>query len=419
MPSLDKTGIPGTRRGRRPAGDRALTPAERQKAYRERQKARLVEALAAVATAALPAPHVDPSLPTTPLPCLTGSPAQVAWAEEIRRSKLYDLRQMLMAGRVQTLGPQVCKSACVALLGFVLWRRLKDAECVPTLSDDELQQAVTTLHGENRARWWIDYRGMPVPNILASIVRYQLVHGGGRDEALRMSTMQAKAKADALAEATVKPEGQVNGVVVELSMPATDCVRAYHPGYDEAFNALVKARALRWAKPYWERMVEPGISPVDAAVRLAHDLLAKGYALRIFDAELRGRVIAGDYDAPPDRLIKSAECKRYGRKFKLCWPADGLSIKFVNALRSLRGAKVFDNAAFVPVDQWEAVAEFAEDHGFVWLEDGKAVLEIGQRLTAARTVAKVKVKAAEVVDVEHVVTLGPLTGEVDADLLDD
>ena len=294
------------------------------------------------------------------LPTLTGSGAQILWAESIRAQKISYLDQIL-SGQEAPDG-----SAAV-----------KDAANIPL----QIQRAADAMRAQTSASWWIDIRDDRVITTLGNLAREQAAQ----------PPVAPIAEETACAEATIRPANPRTETVAEIR-PGQKAVSIHFPEKREDFRELVRFQlGYTWNKDRWRRELSFAGTPEDRAAEAGHKLLAAGFIIRIFDESVRAAAISGNYKPEQTRWVRVLVSGDYKGWFALSWkrPDD-----FYSEAKRLPGSRYVSPVVAVPPEQYEQVQDFAELHSF---EFSAAALEILEKARAAHD-------AALVVDVAPVKT---------------
>ena len=399
------------RPGAKPKGERPMTNAERQKAYRAKVKATLT---AAIAKGVEKPPVFKLKMN---LPRLDGSPKQIEWAKEIRESRMLGIQAY-----TECLDPKAVQKLCedlsagvhgagISTISLSAWQQL---HCLflfqPEISIDHVARALDRLTKIDSAHWWIENRERTAAELVTAI----LVDPKSAERGIAIDPAVAIARAEAMGEATLQPSDNADakGVVIEAEMPTESIINLRYPGFSERFNAFVKLRRFHWNKPYWSRDVDV---TDDVFIEVCNDLLGRGYSVRIFNNELRAKVASGEYQPEPVLIIEAYPCKSNELQFRFKWRKSG---GFVGAIHKLPGSRVFNDAALVRADCWEEVLDIAEVHGFVLKPEVAQVVEIGKALEMKVKTIKPRVRKYQHVE-KKIVDLPPATGLVDSSLMDD
>lgn len=308
---------------------------------------------------------------------LSGSLAQIAWAEEIRKSR-YAQAQLLY----DLSAPGVSREIAKAYL-----------EQLP-------------IH--TSARWWIETRHLPIKSFLlaAAEPRFQPPHV--------LPPPASEAAQAVLAGSTLAPD-RVKGPTAEVSV-ATGRVRVLLAEFDEAANKLLKASSFRWDAPAWVCDV-PDDTTADRAVEIGVRLLSSGCPVRIFDDALRERMANQDYKPAPTRRVGVSTSDKHPVKFRLSWGLDPNPADCRSRARALHGAKVFDDAAYVSASHFEDIEDFSRRNGFTIMPEAQALIDAQRQRLLGTPRVKAKPKLPESLPPQP--ERPAATGAIDDDLRDD
>jgi hypothetical protein len=203
------------------------------------------------------------------LPALTGSEKMIAWAETIRKQKIITIDDYIE--RYTGHHPL----------------------------DERLQAAIGGLKNRTSARWWIDNRDRHVEQLLRE--EYAVTEKPLPPEDKKAAE---EAKAEALAEATVRPPKPVTETVAEIRISGP-VVEILFSEKREDFRQIVRFQlGYTWAETRWRRQIELiNGTPEDRAAEAGNRLLAGGFSIRIFDDSLRVRAVYGTYEPEAKRWV--------------------------------------------------------------------------------------------------------------------
>lgn len=288
------------------------------------------------------------------LPQLTGTEKQIPWAESIRQQLLADLDKFV-------------------------YENVKEEH----RNDPMVRAAMEHIRNKTEARWWIDNRG-------AGAYEFRQL----LDEAIKATkTEQAQAPAEmvsqAKAEATVRPESPKTETVAEIR-PLENAVEIDFPEKRDDFRELVKFKlGMCWNGTCWRREIKAvNGTPADRTTEAGHKLLAAGFPIRIYDAEIRQRAIDGNYELEQTRWIyrRKDDAKEYPGWFAIKW---GRQEDFYDAAKKIKGSRYKKPFVVVPPEQFEQVLDFAQMYGFSLSENAQALADEARQAKEAALVVKV------------------------------
>ena len=262
------------------------------------------------------------------LPPLEGTPKQVAWAETIRRHR------MVAVAELRTR---------------------------PDASPEELtrlERAVANLRAQRSATWWIDTREEWMGPLLRKA--YDL----GAPAPVATAAQEIGVEEDAKAEATIRPPAPKSETVAEIRVLG-DRIEVFYPESRRDFWEVVKPQLrFEWSRDRWVRKMTVFSGPADIrAVEVASRLLAAGFVVRLFQPELRAKVIAGDVEPECRRWVAKRTADPHEGWFAITWPREE---DFWQAAKLLAGSR-WDrehHSMHVPPEHFEQVLDFAESYGF-------------------------------------------------------
>lgn len=272
------------------------------------------------------------------LPVLVGSEKQIAWAETLRVRQLTEIEAWV---ETQEKNPNYQK----------------------------ILQAVEHISCETSAKQWIEWR-YDSPSRIINEVWKKLLAMPTQEQV--QAAREAKERAEAIAraaqvEATIRPESPLSEVPAEIQVNGTT-VSVQFPEQDETFRNTIKALRYSWKSGRWERVIGKFAgNPVDRAVELGCRLLASGFLVRVFDADLRARIVAGEYEPEQTRWITVFLEGEYVGWLKIQWNRQ--TEDYYHAAKQVRGSRYSAPCVVVPVREFEQVLDFADRYDFR-LSDG-------------------------------------------------
>lgn len=316
---------------------------------------------------------------------LVGSEKQIAWAEKIRAAFLRDIKY---AKGVYSNQPDT-----IAVIE---------------------KTSSYIFETKSEAKWWIENRDTDAVRLVATIYKTE-AHMMQKEETQTVENEEhvdeSVEAAEATAEATVKTDDCSHPGAVEISVSG-DTVRAKYEK-DDDFRTVAKSAGFKWDSTAgaWAMKItfKCGLAE-DRAAELGNALLRSGFAITIFDENIRQKAVNADF-AP--RCYRWVSVIRGTDSFALDWPRED---NLYSAAKKIHGAKWEDGSMKVPKTSWQEVLDFADVHGFQ-LSPGAKDLADAQSAIAVRTVSPSEPKA-----VVHEDKLGAIlesSREVLEDLVDD
>lgn len=292
------------------------------------------------------------------LPALTGTEKQIAWAETVRRQKMESLELTLA-----TLSP------CTIL-------RIKTDE----IDKERLAIAIENIQTKESATWWIDNRDIDV--------RYLLKNEYERAEK-PLLPKEKEFKAEALAEATIRPESPKTETIAEIRILQNAVEVIFPEKRDDFWQIIKKQLHFEWSGSSWKRTIKTNNgTPADRAAEVGHKLLAAGFSIRIFNEEIRSKAVSGSYEPECTRWVMVRTSGQYQGWFAVNWTE--MNDNLYKAARKLPGSKWDKPSVVVPVEQFEEVIDFAGMYGFKLSEGAQEIASQARKVKEGALVAHVE-----------------------------
>lgn len=274
---------------------------------------------------------------------LHGTEKQVLWAERIRNTtmKLFESVEIT---------PQA---------SF----RLRDA------SQDDIDMAIHVTLNKEKASWWIDNRMVFNSFDVVEFLAKELTDGNRRQVVAPKAVI-----ADAKIESTVRPGKPKTETVAEIRIKDA-IVEVDFPEKREDFWTIIKKQLnFSWSSACWQRaIVSKNGTPADRAAEAGHVLLAAGFPIRIYDAELRHKAVTGAFAVEQTRwILCRKEGAEYAGWFAIRWGKDD---DFYTAAKRIPGSRWHSPSVVVPPEQYEQVLDFAERYGFAVSDDARSAAD--------------------------------------------
>ncbi len=261
------------------------------------------------------------------LPALTGTEKQVAWAETLRM-------QML------------------ALIDEAIYTHIKADQ----RGDIRLLDAVESIKAKTDARWWIENRQELSARDMIALIAKEM-------QAQKIEAIAAPKEVvvDALVEATIRPEKPVTETVAEIRV-GENSVEIVFPEKLDDFREIVKKQLhMKWEGKWERKLISRNGTQEDRAAEAGYRLLAAGFPIRIFDAEIREKAIHASYEPECTRWILARSGKEYDGWLAIVWDRED---DFYKAARRLPGSRYSSPSVVVRPEHYEEVLDFAGRYGF-------------------------------------------------------
>ncbi len=157
-------------------------------------------------------------------------------------------------------------------------------------------------------------------------------------------------------------------------------------------------------------------SPVERFVELGHTLLSRGFLVRVFDEELRSRIVSGIFEPEHTRWISKLTDGAYVGWFCIRWSKNE---DYYAVAKKLPNSKYHAPHVVVPPIQFAQVLDFAERYDFRLSQGAQEAVRVAQEdkekmlvVTKERVPLQEKTVASDRPPVLEV----PETVEIDDDL---
>lgn len=276
------------------------------------------------------------------LPPLVGTEKQVSWAETLRIQKFAVIEE-----DVEHLDHE-SKAYHLALM------------------------ALEKISNETSAKKWIEWRFDLSSYILGEVI--QEMKNAPTEEQKR-AEIEERERAEAiqrqaLNEATLRPEQAVSEIAAEIQVHG-NVVSVLFPELRNDFNGLVKSFGYHWYKGQWKRAIDKFAgNPADRSVELGCVLLAHGFLVRVFDDDIRARIVASEFESEQTRWIVKRVAGQYIGWFAIKW---GSNEDYYHVARNLPNSRYSSPNVVVLPAQFEQVLDFAQKYDFRLSDGAKEV----------------------------------------------
>lgn len=348
------------------------------------------------------------------LPALKGTEKQIAWAERIRAGFLSRHIEETPMGqdRIQRLVTDVAYEVPRgdAFLSWAQERGLELGSMVVYSPSGErrkvgeevasaMRHLLVDWAGEaDSAAWWIDNREdlhrivkrecherlcqilreiVDGEDAIAAIEQERRTREAQQEQRRAEAAESQRLQAEAEAEATIRPENERSPLPVVLSCSGKQ-VRVAYPEKDERLRTLMRGRGFSWSQvsAVWFRDGYDEAEARHLLVEIGVKSLSQRLPVTCIDADLRARIVAGDYAEEPRGTVAAIVSGPLSGQFCITWDRDRGD--YYDATKRLRGAKWDQQMKrmVIPAASFEMVLDFAARNGFR-LTPG--ALEIAQR----------------------------------------
>lgn len=345
------------------------------------------------------------------LPELTGSEAQVKWAEGIRHDFLAKLDRAVDVIKTKVLPVDHWERSNAKDLVNSVREHVSEAD-----HEEFIRVAVViadACRAQMSARWWIDTRDMGV---------------GGRVDALhdaiaatlRPAPPPSSAEVEAQTEALLKPAVEPKSdVIAEVAYVGTE-MRVHFAEMNEQFRLLIRAIGFTWQKlgGYWGRTLDfRAGDPTDRVAEVAHRVIDAGFMVRVHDDVARAKAISGDFAPEQTRWVSISRGGKYDGWLRITWSRED---DCYAAAKRINGACYGNGGVYCPPESIEEVMDFAERHGFSVSKSPREILERRRAELAQGVVIATpkKQKPLKIKDQTKPEKLEAVVVEIDDDLLD-
>ena len=297
------------------------------------------------------------------LPDLTGTEAQIKWAQEIRAT---------------------CLNSLMAYEADLLQSEAK--------GDIHLHaQAMNVVQAKNHAKYWIENRRNSARGHYQAAIKSML---DAPLDLLTCARLQAHLERDAyinqitlISEAPEKPGKLQQQIEVKVE---PQCVRLLPSEYDERFNEIVKGYGFFWDQPYWSKEVLTELSTESVAATIVYRLINSKYSCVVADDAVRKSVSANTYVPEPGRILTAALNKKEKPEFKLSWiPEFRLGGGDLSFLGKLSGGHIIESrVAFIPARHHAEILELCERNEFFITQSAKDLSQAMQNKCLSGIVVK-------------------------------
>lgn len=291
---------------------------------------------------------------------LTGSEAQIKWAESIRFSLIRD-REKWIKNYIDRMR----------------------AYMIDGLTQKQINEAFDSIIlRKTSASWWIDNRGMGYETLKAEW------------EYLQQEKQKPPAEIQETInnEATVYPEKAVSNLVAEITIKG-DTIEIHYPERNEDFRVLVKKLGYKWESGWTRKITERTGSAIDRAAEAGNKILAAGFPIRIYDENIRQKAISGEYEPECRRWVQVRQKDQYKGWLAINW--DGHDDDLYRAAKKIAGARWSNPSMVVPPENYLEVLDFAEMYKFNISTKAIEVIENAKALREASLTTGVKVPKSE------------------------
>ena len=337
------------------------------------------------------------------LPQLIGSEKQIAWAETLR-AKIVNASGEFMEN-AEKFYALLNEDTSPVEVGFEIG--VHDMDILDFLEEansiENINYKIAKLLENASSSFWIDNRGQEIVDLLEDIPS---------EEIAVQENLELGMQKEAEIEATVRPSEPVTETIATITIVNEKKISISFPEKREDFRLLVKGNGFSWGGGAWERNIIYRNGNIgDRVADIGNQLLQNGFIIRIFDEELRQRVIEGIYEPEHTRWVQ-----HYKGKFSIRWKRG--EEDFYHQARAIP-TSIWDNPTVdVKSEQFEAVLDFANEYDFRFTPKAQELLEEAQKAKESQLVPIIK-KGAESKKAEPKErSFEPKEAQIDETLLD-
>jgi len=289
------------------------------------------------------------------LPELQGSEKQVAWANTIRKQRIETLKKAEFPGVFGATTEKVELFAKKKTGLMIIFETLTSATA------------------------FINSRFESIYDLISDVDLDEI-----QDVKKEDVVEEQKQAAEAKSESTITPTEPVTSTVAEIQT-TEEKIRIDFPERDDDFREIIKGCGFLWnnEKKAWIKKI--GIttgSAEDRTVEIGCKLNQAGFKIRIFDEKLRNKVLEGKYSEEHRNWVTKLTTKP--GYFAIQFPRDS---GMYDKARKIKGSKWSRPYVLIPVEQYEAILDFADLYDFRLSAGAQKLVEQQKAIEKASIIA--------------------------------
>lgn len=311
------------------------------------------------------------------LPELQGSEKQVAWANTLRINRINELK----------------KYEYPTIFG-----------CNEEKMKDFIDRKIALLaifETEINAKYFIDNRYESLISLMRDIDLDVLTT---KEEIIKQQKIEVEAKQEAI----ISPKNSKTATVAEIISKKNE-INIIFPERNDDFIGIMKNSGYSWEERKWKKHISESTGDItDRIVEIGVKLNAAGFKIMVLDEETRKKIIQGNYEEEHKFWIITLKNKP--RFLGIRFPYDSGYYDKARKIKCSRYSKPF---VTVPVEQYEQVLDFAEQHGFRITKSAQKMIDDQKESEKNAFIADLQIEKKEDSKVLKE------KSEIDQDLIDD
>ncbi len=312
------------------------------------------------------------------LPELTGSDKQIAWAMQIRASRIASFEKIKLEELSGELSFQLSQKYSKLDIEEAKVKAAEFREKLGSNPQAFFAAAAEQAFAETSAHKWIDHREKRTLSMIGESAVALLEEN--------YKFIESDLEAEAKAEAVICPSEPKTETIADIRQ-LDDRIEISFKESNGDFKEIIKALGYRWESPWTKKLSFKTESVEDRVAEVGHAILAGGFPARVMNPGIRKKILSGDFTPEHTRwisvLIKKPDL------FFIEW---AYGDDMYSEANRLAGSRYHKPGITVPMEHVEEVVDFAEINKFRFSPAAKKLIERAKANKMAAIIADVEVK---------------------------